>query len=57
MPISEYYEINKEKLTKELLEYYRKEVNVILDLRNDINRPESRYTELRFVGIKSENNM
>ncbi|MBE3092041.1 MAG: hypothetical protein IMZ60_01965 [Actinobacteria bacterium] len=44
--------INKEKLAKELLEYYRKEVVVIVDIKNNINRPNSNYVDLGFVGIK-----
>ena len=53
VPISEDNEIDKEKLTKKLLEYYRKEVVAIIDLRNDINRSHSKYVDLGFVGIKN----
>ena len=45
--------ISKEKLEKELMEYYRKEVVAIIDIKNDINRPNSRYVDLGFVGVKS----
>ena len=52
VPISEDHEIDKEKLTKKLLEYYRKEVVAIIDLRNDMNRPNSNFIDLGFMGIK-----
>jgi len=52
IPVLNDANINKEKLAKELLEYYRKEVAVIIDIRNGINRPNSNYVDLGFVGIR-----
>lgn len=45
-------DIDKEKLVKELLECYRKEVVVSVDVENDHNRPNTNYVNVRFVGIK-----
>lgn len=43
---------NKEKLTKELLGYYRKDAVVSVDIQSDPNRPNSNYVNVRFVEIK-----
>jgi len=53
MPILDDKSIDKEILEKELIEYYRKEVIVIIDMKNVINRNNSNYVNLGFVGIKS----
>lgn len=53
VPVLNDADIDKEKLAKELLEYYRKEVVAIIDIKNDIYRPNSNYVDLGFVGIKN----
>lgn len=53
VPILNDAEIDKEKLAKELLEYYRKEVVAIIDIQNIADKPYSNYVDLRFVGIKN----
>ena len=57
VPVLDDKSIDKEILEKELIEYYRKEVIVIVDMKNDINRPNSNYVDLGFVGIKNINRM
>jgi len=52
-PISKDFEIDKEKLIKEIIELYRREVIAIIDLKFDVKRSNSRYIDLGFVGIKS----
>jgi len=54
VPVLDDPDVDKEKLAKELPDYYRKEVVAIIDIRNDINRPNSNYVDLGFVGIKSK---
>ena len=54
MPVLNDENIDKEKLVKELLEHYRKEVVVIIDIKNDSNRLNSKYVDLGFVGIKDD---
>ena len=44
--------IDKEKLANELLEYFRDEVVVFIDIQNDPDKSNSNYVDLRFVGIK-----
>ena len=46
-------DIDKEKLAKELLNYFRKDVVVFIDIKNDHNRPNSNYVNVRFIGIKN----
>lgn len=46
-------DIDKEKLGKELIEYYRKEVVMVIDIKNDINKSNSNYVDVRFIGIKN----
>lgn len=53
VPVADDPDIDKEKLAKKLLEYYRKEVVAYIDIKNDINSPNSNYGVLRFVGIKN----
>ncbi len=53
IPVLNDENIDKVKLTKELLEYYRKEVVAIIDVRNSINKSNKNYVDLGFVGIKS----
>jgi len=52
VPVLDDENIDKEKLAKELLNYYRKEVVALIDMQNDINRPNSNYVKLWFVGVK-----
>ena len=52
IPVLNDANIDREKLAKELLEHYRKKVMAIIDIRNDIHRPNSNYVDLGFVGIK-----
>ena len=47
-------DIDKEKLAKELLECYRKEVVVSIDIENDPNRTNTNYVIVRFVGVKND---
>lgn len=54
VPISKDFEIDKEKLTEEILEYYRKEVIAIIDIKFDVQRSNSRKIDLGFVGIKNK---
>ena len=44
---------DKEKLAKELLNYFREDAVVLLDIQNDLSRPNSNYVNVRFVGIKN----
>ena len=46
-------DIDKEKLAKELLDYYRKDAVVFIDVQNDLSRPNSNYVNVRFIGIKN----
>ena len=50
--ISNDIDVDKEKLTKELVNYFRKEVFVILDMQNDLNSFLSGKVYIYFVGIK-----
>jgi len=52
VPVLDDINIDKEKLAKELLEYYRKDVVAIIDIENDFNRPYSNYVNVKFLGIK-----
>ncbi len=45
-------DIDKEKLAKELLDYYRKDAVVFIDIENDLNRTKRNSVNVRFVGIK-----
>mgnify|MGYP001140783073 CR=1 FL=1 len=53
VPVLNDENINREKLAKELQENYRKKVMAIIDIKNDIKRPNSNYVDLGFVGIKN----
>ncbi len=53
VPVASDTDISKEKLAKELLDYYRKEVVAFIDIKNDFNRPNSNYVDVRFIGIKN----
>lgn len=55
VPIVDDINIDKEKLAEELLDYYRKEVVVCIDIKNDPDRPNSNYVDLGFVGINKNN--
>jgi hypothetical protein len=46
--------VDKENLAKELVKYFRKDVNVILDMQNDLNNFLSGKIYIYFVGIKNE---
>ena len=46
--------IDKEKLSKELLNYYRKEVIAYINITNCKDKPDSNYVVIRFVGIKEQ---
>ncbi len=52
VPIVDDINIDKEKLAEELLDYYRKEVVVFIDIQNDPDKPNSNYVDLGFVGIQ-----
>jgi hypothetical protein len=56
LPVSISNDINvdKEKLAKELVKYFRKDVNVLLDIQNDLNNFLSGKIYIYFVGIKNE---
>ena len=53
VPVASDNDINKEKLAKELLNYYRKDVAALIDIENDSNKLYSNYVDIRFVGIKN----
>lgn len=53
--VSEDIDIDKEKLAKELVKYFRKDVDVLLDMQNDFKNPFSDRVYITFVGIKDEN--
>lgn len=52
LPVLNDENIDRWKLAKELLEHYRKKVIAIIDIRNDIHRPNSNYVDLGFVGVR-----
>ena len=52
VPIADDNDIDKEKLEKELLDNYRKEVVAFIDIENDFKRPKSNYVNVRFIGLK-----
>jgi hypothetical protein len=47
-------DIDKEKLAKELLDCYRKEVVACIDIKNDHNRPNTNYVIVKFIEIKNK---
>ena len=51
--IADDIEIDKEKLAIELIENYRKEITVIIDIKNDYRRPNGNFFITKFVGIKN----
>lgn len=51
--IADNTDIDKEKLAKELINFYRKEVVACIDIVNDPDRPDSNFVIVRFVGIKN----
>ena len=53
VPISKDYEIDQEKLAKEIFKYYRKEVIAIIDLEFKDYRPDVNFVDLRFVVVKN----
>jgi len=53
VPVADDSDIDKEKLSKELLDYYRKEVVAFVDIQNINNKPYSNYVDVRFIGIKN----
>lgn len=54
--ISDDIDLDKEKLAKELLSYFRKDAVVSIDIQNDLSRPNSNYVNVSFVGVKNVNN-
>jgi len=54
VPVTSDTDIDKEKLAKELLDNYRKEVVVFIDIENDFNRPNGNYVNVKFIGIKNK---
>ena len=44
---------NKEKVGNELLDYYRKEVIIFIDIENRSDKQNSGYINLRFIEIKN----
>jgi hypothetical protein len=53
-PIKNDFNIDKEKLSKELIGYYREDAVVVIDVDNDPDRPDTNYVIVRFVGIKND---
>jgi len=53
VPVVNDTDIDRKKLAKELLDYYRKEVVAFIDVQNDCSRPGSNYVKVKFVGIKN----
>lgn len=54
VPVASDIGIDKEKLSKELVDYYRKEVTVFVDIKNRRDKPYSNYVDVKFVGIKNK---
>jgi hypothetical protein len=54
VPVSSDANIDKEKLAKELMDYFRKDVVVVIDVDNDPDRPDTNFVIIRFVGIKNK---
>ena len=55
--ISNDIDIDKEKLAKELVNCFRKEVFVIIDIENDLNNFLSGKFYIYFVGVENEQEM
>jgi hypothetical protein len=54
VPVSNNIDVDKKKLAKELVNCFRKDVFVILDMQNDLNNFLSGKVYIYFVGIKNE---
>lgn len=53
VPISNYFNVDKEELAKELVNLFRSEIVAMIDVQNDPKRPNSNYVNVSFVGIKN----
>jgi len=53
VPVASDVDTDKKKLAKELLNYFRKDAVVLIDIQNDLSRLNSNYVNLRFMGIKN----
>jgi hypothetical protein len=47
-------DLDNEKLAKDLMDYYRMDAVVFVDIQNDPRRPNTNYVNVSFVGIKNE---
>jgi len=52
VPVSSDTDLDKEKLAKKLLDYFRKDAVVFIDIQNIPDKTYNNSVDVRFVGIK-----